>query len=171
MIVWVNGPFGVGKTTVTKVLVEWMHDAHVFDTEKIGYALRPTLATARPVEDFQDWRPWRILSVAAIVELARYLDGDIVVPQTVLVRDYWTELLDGIRESGQLVRAFTLDVASEEHERRIATDTVDASAAGWRRKRAADFHAAREWLGETSTVIDTTERTPTQVADDILTRL
>jgi ABC-type branched-subunit amino acid transport system ATPase component len=171
MIVWVNGPFGVGKTTVTKLLVERMPNAHVFDTEEIGYALRPTLAAARPVEDFQDWRPWRILSVAAIVEVAEYLDGDIIVPQTVLVRNYWTELLDGLRERGQLVRAFTLDVTPDEHERRIATDVVDAAAAEWRRNRAPDFHAAREWLCRTSTVIDTTTLSPSQVADDILARL
>jgi cytidylate kinase len=168
MIIWLNGPFGVGKTTTARILVDALPGSAIFDTEEIGYMLRPTLAARRPVEDFQDWAPWRSLSIAAIDELARYLDADIIVPQTVVVREYWGELLDGLRGAGQDVAAVTLDVGPEEHERRITTDEVETQAVEWRRMRAVDFAAARPWLATTSTVIDTTTLAPGDVVEQIL---
>lgn len=169
MIVWLNGPFGAGKTTVSRVLQERRPSFVVFDTETVGFMLRPPMGDRLPVNDFQDWKAWRALVVASLIEIATELDADVLVPQTVLVQSYWAEIVDGLRGRDQEVRSFTLDVAHEEHARRIDGDLIESSARGWRHDRRRDYDEARDWLARESTFIDTTHSVPEEVADAILT--
>ena len=172
MIVWLNGAFGAGKTTVTRELRELLPDALVFDPEWIGASIRPTLGEAFPVADFQDWPVWREGVVSVLAALDRFASGRVIIaPQTVLVEQYWRELEAGIAGAGAELRAFTLDVAPGEHERRIAADEVEADAAEWRRSRASDFSAALPWLRTVSRVIDTTALAPREVAERIAASL
>ncbi|MCP2265959.1 AAA family ATPase [Promicromonospora thailandica] len=180
MIIWLNGPFGGGKTTTAAALDALLPEALVFDPEKVGESITPTLAAVETVRDFQDWRPWRELVVASLVSLDRYTGRTIVAPQTVVVERYWDEITAGLAEAGIEVRAFTLDCTPEEHERRIATDTLtlatltqiqaDDGGVGWRRHRAPDYRAALSWLAGRTEVIDTTALTPDEVAREIATR-
>lgn len=57
MIVWVNGAFGAGKTTLAEELSRWLPDAVLFDPESVGYMLRHWVAV--PTGDFQDLPSWR----------------------------------------------------------------------------------------------------------------
>ena len=171
MIIWINGPFGAGKTTVTAQLLQTRPDFAMFDTEHVGFLLGPPLRERRPVADFQDWVSWRRLVVATLAELDDELNTDIVVPQTVIVEQYWSEIASGLAGRGIGLRAFTLDVTLEEHERRIATDRVEAQAAGWRRQRRPDFDAALPWLRIQTHVIDTTNKPPGRVAETIVQTL
>ena len=160
MIIWLNGPFGAGKTTVANLLLEADPNLAVFDTEQIGYALSHALRARLPVDDFQDWASWRRLVVAALAEISAELQTDIVVPQTVLVEKYWREIADGLAERDVDVRAVTLHVDTAEHTRRITNDCAEADAAQWRLKRRDDYDAALTWLASATTVIDTTTLTP-----------
>lgn len=171
MIIWINGPFGAGKTTVTAQLLRTQPNLAMFDTEHVGFLLGPPLRERRPVADFQDWVSWRRLVVATLAELDNELRTDIVVPQTVLVEQYWSEIVSGLAQRDVAVRAFTLDVAADEHERRIATDPVETQAAGWRRERRADFDEALPWLRTRTQVVDTTDMPPPQVAETIVRAL
>ncbi|MFD6443612.1 hypothetical protein ACFWEJ_00825 [Promicromonospora sp. NPDC060204] len=85
MIVWLNGPFGGGKTTTAAELDALLPEAVVFDPESMGPPLVPTLSGIEPVHDFQDWRPWRELVVTALTSLDRHTGRTIVAPQTVVV--------------------------------------------------------------------------------------
>jgi hypothetical protein len=182
MIVWLNGPFGGGKTTTAAELDALLPEAVVFDPEKVGEAIVPALSGIEPVSDFQDWRPWRELVVAALVSLDRYTGRTVVAPQTVVVEQYWDEIVSGLTAADVEVRAFTLDSTPEEHERRIAGDTVtnatieeiklhDGAVVGWRRHRAADYRTALPWLAERTQVIDTTLLRPAEVAKEIAGRI
>ncbi|WP_419706329.1 AAA family ATPase [Promicromonospora sp. NFX87] len=181
MIVWLNGPFGGGKTTTAAELDALLPEVVVFDPEQIGGVIAPTLGAVEPVPDFQDWRPWRELVVAALVSLDRYTDRTVVAPQTVVVEQYWNEIMSGLAAADVEVRAFTLDSTPEEHERRIAGDTVTSAtleeikihdgSVGWRRHRAADYRAALPWLAERTEVIDTTLLRPAEVAKEITGRI
>lgn len=76
MIIWINGPFGAGKTTVTKQLLKTGPSLVVFDTEHVGYLLQGAMQQRIPVADFQDWRSWRRLLVATLTEVGAELDCD-----------------------------------------------------------------------------------------------
>lgn len=54
MIVWVNGAFGSGKTTLTSELHRRWPEALVFDPEQIGYLLREIVKV--PTGNFQTCR-------------------------------------------------------------------------------------------------------------------
>lgn len=57
MIVWLNGAFGAGKTTVASALVAAQPSARHWHPERVGHVLR--LVRRNPTGDFQDLPPWR----------------------------------------------------------------------------------------------------------------
>lgn len=167
MILWVNGPFGAGKTTLCRALLERMPDAHVFDSEWVGEMLLHVLSEPRPVQNFQDWSAWRTLTVEAIAAVHAELGGTLIVPQSVLVESYWAELSAGIRDRGLTLRAVTLDVEPAELERRIRTDEVETGAVEWRLEHIARYRDARDWLARETEFIDATTRTAVELAEAI----
>lgn len=167
MILWINGSFGAGKTTLSRALLERMPDAHVFDSEWVGEMLLHVLSGPRPVQNFQDWPAWRSLTVEAIVAVHAELGGTLLVPQSVLVEEYWQELSRGIRDRGLELRALTLDVEPAELERRIRTDEVEAGAVDWRLDHLDRYRDARDWLARETELIDATTRTPAELVEAI----
>lgn len=167
MILWVNGPFGGGKTTTVRALLETRTEFSVFDTEWIGAMLEAPLRQRLPVDDFQEWAAWRELVVASLLSIHDAIGGTIVVPQTVLVEHYWDEIVDGLGRGGVGVEAVTLTADRGVLEERIRSDQVESSAAEWRLRRLADFETA-EWLTRRTTLVSTMDRSPEQVADSVL---
>ena len=167
MILWLSGPFGAGKTTVAAALAAADPTVVVLDTELVGTLLDQALRARLPVRDFQEWRSWRAVVVAALVAVHREVGGVVVVPQTVVDRDVWSELRAGLEAAGIAVRTVVLDVDATEHGRRIAGDLIESGAAAWRRERRPDFDAARSWLEREGEVVDTTSRTPEEVVDAV----
>ena len=57
---WLNGTFGVGKTTTSANLEERLDGFRQFDPEWVGFMLANNL-TDHPVTDFQQYPSWRRL--------------------------------------------------------------------------------------------------------------
>ncbi len=152
---------------MTRQLLRTNPSLAVFDTEQVGNMLQGALRQRLPVADFQDWRSWRRLVVATLIEVRAELDCDLIVPQTVLVKQSWNEIADGLSQRDMALLAFTLDVDPAEHRRRIDTDQVEAEAASWRHQRRADFDAALPWLNEVTNVLNTTDKSPQEIAGTI----
>ncbi|MFI6511678.1 AAA family ATPase [Streptosporangium sp. NPDC050855] len=163
MIVWLNGTFGAGKTTTARELVSIIPEARLFDPEQVGVMLRhvPDLP---PVEDFQDWPPWRGLVVETARRLLAYVGGVLVVPQTVLVEKYWTEIRARLERSRIPVHHVVLHTDQATLTRRIEEDTIDPEARQWRLDHLPDYLDALPWLIREGKVVDTTQLTPSQVA-------
>jgi deoxyadenosine/deoxycytidine kinase len=70
LIIWLNGAFGSGKTTLTGELHRRLPDAVVFDPEDVGYVL--TQAVPAPTGDFQDLPSWRHLVIEHALTLRRF---------------------------------------------------------------------------------------------------
>jgi predicted kinase len=163
MIVWVNGTFGAGKTTTSRHLAGMLPGARIFDSENVGYMLRPVLGDIT-VRDFQDHPPWRALVVETAAQILGYVGGTLVVPQSVLVRPYWRELAAGFDAAGIPVRHFVLHAGSAVLTRRIEEDTDEAGARQWRLDHLADYEAALPWLREEGEIVSTDGATPADVA-------
>lgn len=89
MIVWLNGTFGVGKTTTSGSLAAHSEQVRHFDPEWIGYMLANNLAD-HAVTDFQQYPSWRRLVPAVADEIITFTGQHLVAAQTILVEDYST---------------------------------------------------------------------------------
>ena len=137
VLIWINGAFGAGKTTVAEALVERLDGARLYDPEMVGFFLRH-LVPPSGTGDFQDLPIWRTLVADVAVALDRHYDETLVVPMTLVVPGYFDEILGPITAAGVAVHRFVLDVDAVTLRQRIADRTVVPD------DEAADA-AAREW--------------------------
>jgi hypothetical protein len=165
MIVWLNGTFGVGKTTTSELLVKALPKARLFDAECVGELLVPILAGV-PCNDFQEWDPWRGLVVETAARVLDYVGGTLVIPQTVLVEEYWDEIAAGLGERGIPIAHFVLHAEQPTLVRRIETDPNMLSST-WRLGHLQAYQEALPWLRGKAQVIETDRLTPEQVAEKV----
>jgi AAA domain len=112
VIVFLNGPFGVGKTTTARLLVQRLLGARFYDPETLGAVVRAVVRPFRPVPDYQDLAVWRFLVPHAARVAAVGAVGPLVVPVTVWRGEYYAQLRDGLQRIDPDLRCFQL-VASE----------------------------------------------------------
>jgi AAA domain len=154
MIVWINGTFGVGKTSVAQRLLETLDGAVLFDPEHLGFVLRLTVPADAQV-DFQTLPVWRESVVQFIDSLDRHYVGPVIVPMSIWRADYHEELIGGLRSRGRDVQHVTL-MASEEVLRDRIERSDDLTATEWRTKHvrpclealSADTFASHLWTDQ-----------------------
>ena len=172
MIIWINGTFGAGKTTTCTELARLLEGTSaIYDTEFVGYLLRSPMLPIEPVEDFQQWPLWRSLVVEAGRQIRDYTGSSLLVPQTVLVEQYWNEIAAGFAKENIPVRHFCLHTDRDTLVSRIETDHVEAGASQWRLDHLDGYEQARSWLTDAASTIDTTEKSPHEVAKEIMSHL
>ncbi|MDQ0992257.1 AAA family ATPase [Streptomyces sp. V3I7] len=107
MLLWINGPFGGGKTQTAHEIQRRLPGSVICDPEHPGFGLRRML----PPElrgDFQDLTAWR-QGVVEVLDLALTKhDGVVIAPMTVTDSGYFAETVGRLRERGHDVRHFTL---------------------------------------------------------------
>jgi hypothetical protein len=107
MLLWINGPFGGGKTQTAYEIQRRLPGSVVCDPEHAGFGLRRTL----PPElrgDFQDLVSWR-QGVVEVLDLALTKhEGVVIAPMTVTDSGYFAETVGRLGELGHDVRHFTL---------------------------------------------------------------
>jgi hypothetical protein len=168
VIVWINGAFGVGKTTTAGLLAKRLDDAKVFDPEYVGFMLRPFVET--PTGDFQDLPLWRCLVVETMTGLVRHWPHTTwIAPMSLINRAYRAEVLDGIRAAGVELREVVLVVSEAQLRARIDADRVETVARQWRQDHVAQAVAAFDSLTD-ACFIDAS-RAPEMVVDAVLERI
>jgi hypothetical protein len=98
VIIWINGGFGAGKTTLAAELHRRLPDAVVYDPEDVGLMLWKWVP---PNGDFQHLPSWRELVVATALALRRYHAETLIVPMSLIRDDYRAEILGGLAEAGE----------------------------------------------------------------------
>ena len=99
MIIWLNGPFGVGKTTLANLLHQEIPDSILYNPEHLGDFFQEILPKAVCPEDFQDYPIWRQTTVQIIRDLATKTGKVIIVPMTVFKKEYYQEIIEqGLRK-------------------------------------------------------------------------
>ncbi len=88
MIVMINGPFGVGKTTVAEKLYKKIDNSLIFDPEEVGFMLRNIVtdqikSESEKTGDFQDIRIWKELVVDVAEKLVKIYHKNLIVPMTI----------------------------------------------------------------------------------------
>ena len=117
MIVWINGAYGSGKTTLVTEITRRRPDAVVFDPEQIGHLLRESIPV--PIDNFQDLPSWREIVVASVLSLERHHATLLLVPMTLIDLAYRREVLGALRAADVELLEVFLDVPADELRRRI----------------------------------------------------
>ncbi|EGX56943.1 TmrB-like protein [Streptomyces zinciresistens K42] len=107
MLLWINGPFGGGKTQTAHEIRRRLPGSVICDPEHVGFGLRRTLPPQLR-GDFQDLASWR-QGVVEVLDLAltRH-EGVVIAPMTVTSSPYFAETVGRLGELGHDVRHFTL---------------------------------------------------------------
>lgn len=174
MIVWINGAFGSGKTTLAEELHRRLPDALPFDPEYVG-AILVKWAPPAPSGDFQDIPLWRKLVADFAIGLADDYGRTVIVPMTLVNAQYRNETFGRIKDAGQpLVHVF-LDVPAPELRHRIDAQILvpgdaaaDADARAFRHSNVERCLAARADLPPETLVLRGDQYTPSELADLVL---
>ena len=122
MILLINGPFGVGKTTVARLLIRRLPRSTLFDPEWVGLGLRFLGSTTA---DFQDDPRW-VRHVVRGARLLSALGRDLVVPITLWRAETYSAIVDGLSPALSLCLTASEPILSA----RIARG--DPKPAAWR---------------------------------------
>lgn len=118
MLIWINGPFGGGKTQTAFELHRRLAGSVVCDPEMVGFGLHRTMPRELR-EDFQDLTAWR-QGVVEVLDLVLHKhDGVVIAPMTVVEPAYFAETVGRLREIGHDVRHFALLAERETVLRRL----------------------------------------------------
>ena len=119
MIIWVNGPFGVGKTQTANELNRRIENSFLFDPENLGYFLQKNFPKNNDINDFQDYEFWRKGNFELLLYLHQHYKGTIIVPMTLYNEKYFNEIVGNLRENLVEVHHFSLLATQETIKKRL----------------------------------------------------
>jgi hypothetical protein len=107
MLLWINGPFGGGKTQTAHELRRRLPGSVICDPEYVGFGLH-RMTPPRLRGDFQDHPAWR-QGVYEVLELVlSNHEGTVIAPMTLVRPTYFREIVGRLRDGGHDVRHFAL---------------------------------------------------------------
>ena len=107
MLLWINGPFGGGKTQTAYELQRRLPGSVICDPEHVGFGLhRMTPAPLRV--DLQDLPAWRQGVYEVLDRTLAAHDGTVIAPMTLIEPAYFEEIIGRLRSGGHDVRHFAL---------------------------------------------------------------
>ena len=174
VIIWLNGAFRAGKTTLAAELHRRLPDAVVYDPEDVGLMLWKWM---RPNDDFQDLPSWRELVVATALSLRRYHADTLIVPMSLIRDAYRAQILGGLADVGEQVLHVFLEVDAGVLRERLNARVTDPKYTEWD-QAAREFGmtgvdemvaaAARQPGG--TLMLRSDRLTPAELADEVLAR-
>ncbi|MFI6358004.1 AAA family ATPase [Streptomyces sp. NPDC050743] len=175
MIIWVNGAFGSGKSTLVDELRPRWPEALIYDPEMVGYVLREIVEV--PTGDFQDLRLWRRQVADLAVGLVEEYRRPVLVPMTLVNPGYVGEIFGALTDAGIDVHHFFLKVSRKILEQRIDGRSFtpdnpeqDEKVRRWCKDKIAPCMAAADTLPSDTVILDG-ELTPQELADVVLARV
>ena len=110
MIIWINGSFGVGKTSVAELLKNKIDHSIIYDPEGIGGFLSDLFNHEK--SDFQDYELCRTLNANILQNLSSIYET-IIIPMTITNLNYYNEIIKGLENSGTEIKHFILSATKE----------------------------------------------------------
>lgn len=120
MIYWINGPYGVGKSTLASKLHEINSNSFIFDAEVVGNAIRDNM----PKElfngyIFEKYNLWFEMIFKLLKEITHKFDGDIYIPMTLVYEDSFNKIEKLLKKSNIEIKHILLESTYEVVKERI----------------------------------------------------
>jgi chloramphenicol 3-O-phosphotransferase len=176
MIILLNGSFGVGKTTVAKILRDSLTGSYIYNPEWAGSLL---MRLTKWIElkrtgtgDFQHIELWRKSAIAGTRLYRLFVPGIVIVPMTFSDRNYFEQVIRGIKSCDSELRVFCLKASLDTVKKRLVHRGTQIEGAGseWIVRRIVECADAHHdsYFGEP---VDTEFLSASDVAQDIILRL
>ena len=169
MIIFINGAFGVGKTTIAQKMIQVLPDSMLYDPEEVGYMLWNILRPIGLDGDFQDYVAWRSLVPLVGEVLQGTYKRTLVIPMTIWKETYFTEVMDGLRTFDPNLYHFCLTASTETIHDRLRQRAEQAEEAWVFQQTAKCVQAFQSPLFREQ--IDTTLRDADEIVDLIFNRI
>jgi len=174
VIIWINGGFGAGKTTLAQELHRRLPEAVVYDPEDVGIMLWKWMP---PNGDFQHLPSWRELVVATALSLRRHHADTLIVPMSLIRDPYRAEILGGLADAGEQVLHVFLETDAGILRERLNARVTDPKYTEWdRAARELGLPGVDEMVAAAArqpggTLLLRSDRlTPAELADEVLAR-
>ena len=176
MILIINGSFGVGKTTVARLLCRQIKGSRLYDPEWAGSILMrlPSLVRLHGsgTDDFQDIDLWRRSVVYGTKIFRTFACETVIVPMAFSRRDYFNEVVCGMREFDDELKIYCLKAEMLTILKRLQQrgEKIEDGESNWVVRKARECIEAHrnENFGE---AVNTEGVSADEVAKDILRRL
>ena len=174
VIIWINGGFGAGKTTLAQELHRRFPDAVVYDPEDVGLMLWKWI---RPNGDFQHLPSWRELVVATALSLRRHHAETLIVPMSLIRDAYRAEILDGLADADEEVLHVFLEADADVLRERLNARVThpgrewDQAAREFGMTGVDEMVAAAARQPGGTLLLRSDRLTPAELADEVLARV
>ncbi len=173
VIIWINGGFGAGKTTLAEELHRRLPDAVVYDPEDVGLMLWKWM---RPNGDFQHLPSWRELVVATALSLRRHQAETLIVPMSLIRDAYRAEILGGLADADEEVLHVFLEADAGVLRERLNARVTDRdrewdqAARDFGMTTVDEMMAAAARQPDGTLMLRSDRLTPAELADEVLAR-
>jgi hypothetical protein len=166
MLVWINGPCGVGKTATAFELHRRLPGSVVCEPEHVGYGMHRMLPASIRRGFWQDIPAWRhAVRELLRMTLARH-DGPVIAPMMLVDPGHFQEIIGGLRADGFGLHHFALLAEPATVVRRLHSRSLGLEP----RTQPWEVDHLDEWLRqlrqpEFAQQVDTDHKSVAQVAD------
>ena len=173
VIIWINGGFGAGKTTLAGELHRRLPDVVVYDPEDVGLMLWKWM---RPNGDFQHLPSWRELVVATALSLRRHQAETLIVPMSLIRDAYRAEILGGLADADEEVLHVFLEADAGVLRERLNARVTDRdrewdqAARDFGMTTVDEMMAAAARQPDGTLMLRSDRLTPAELADEVLAR-
>jgi hypothetical protein len=103
MILWLTGPFGIGKTQAAYELRRRLPGSFIVDPEEVGFVIRKLTPPHKKRLDFQDYPLWREMVTKILLEANKDSPHPIIVPMTLVNPVYFQEIIGNLRQADVMI--------------------------------------------------------------------
>ena len=120
MIIWISGPYGVGKSTLAEALAIRMENVLIFDAEEVGNAVRENYPDCPYGFIFEDYPLWGEFCYKLLKDIHDSFHKDIIVPMTLLRQESY-KIIRKLRRAGIKTKLIILEASYQSvHDRILA---------------------------------------------------